>query len=1499
MEDLRDSLRDKELVKMIDSAELVSFDVFDTLLLRIVNTPETVFSCLGDYFGMKDFEAYRVKMQIEASTKAENELGWPHPTFDQIYDHIKTLDSTPYDELNIDWDKVREAELQMERDVLKVNPEIKAYYDYAISQGKKVVAVSDMYLEEDFLREVLEANGYKFSAIYDSANVHKTKWVGDLYEHVLSTEGISGPHMLHIGDNESSDYENAAKYGIVSYHYKSEITMENKTPRNVCVGYGAANCVYKEGVGFWSRFGARVGGPLYLGLMQWFLKQIEKESYEKIYFLARDGYNLYHLFKEFTDLPVEYLYTSRRALLLANITRLDEETLRSLPPFSFGQTVRDALDIIEMTDLYSDCIDKVGYSSLDDTITDDDIAHGWFKDIYQYHEEEFLARCAKERENAKKHFEEIGFYDVDSIIFDCGWNGSSQYLLDRFLEATGYDKKNRFLYTGILDNEKSRFQIQDRDFEAYLFSYDDNHIVQNRIRNNIVLLELFFSSPERSVYNYSDTGIVFSETDEECSFKKELLEGIRLFMKYTYDFVNKYGIEVTRENAISELLRFVEQPTNEEAIMIGDLPYDDAFAKRGETNLKIASFTREQYDAGVNLDMLWTQGFFKRDDIDIKLKKLLCYNNGWEIRDYMPQEVIEEKLELIEEEKIYDEDVQRVEYENKLYTQWYKKYYTVTKPYVKQEYEPLISVVIPVYNVVEYQLRECIDSIIEQTYPNWELYLVDDNSSWESVRDVLRTYEDNPQINVIYRQENGHISKATNDGIFAAKGEFIAFIDCDDYIESRAFAEMVYYLNKHPETDFVYSDEDKVSEYGRDVHSPFFKPDWSPDTILSVMYTNHLAIYRRELVCEVGGLRTEYNGAQDYDFTLRFMEKSDNKRVGHVPIVLYHWRARPESVASSMDAKPYAIDAMRRLKEDYIKRNDIDAELEYLEGVCQYRINYGTRNNPLVSIIIPSKDNPDMLKQCITSIDKYTDYRNYEIIVVDNGSAPGNKNIIASLLAEYNATYIYKRMEFNFSRMCNMGVEAAKGEYILLLNDDVEAIKSEWLSRMLGQAMQPHIGAVGAKLLYPNSIKIQHIGITNLPVGPCHMFMRFKDDVVHYFGRNLVTYNWLAVTGACLMVSKNKYNEVGGLDEDLTVAYNDVDLCFKLYEAGYYNAARMDAKLYHHESYSRGYDDVTDEKKARLKRERDILYNKHRELFGIDPFHSLNYGVDKIDYDINMYDVGVHNYDVVLTDNIYPSIPTKMCAQFDGIYKEDMAKIKGWAFTDDYMKDLSSKRYILLRNKANQVYRFPVERSCREDLSLQFSIPNLTEGFTCNIDRKLLATNMYDYEMGVLQENADGSVDYVWTNSLLPHDGIEEIPYIYYSRTVSIGEMSNREDIQYSFDGGFADELVSTRYGAFNNLTRLRGWAYLNGTKSVDCRVEIGVKISDDEMTLYDTNREPRYDVARAMPNNNVYMCGFGAEIPYKLEDMVNMYIVITDMKTNKSFYKEVTNIESICGVLD
>ena len=535
-------------------------------------------------------------------------------------------------------------------------------------------------------------------------------------------------------------------------------------------------------------------------------------------------------------------------------------------------------------------------------------------------------------------------------------------------------------------------------------------------------------------------------------------------------------------------------------------------------------------------------------------------------------------------------------------------------------YQPLISVVVPVYNVKSRLLRECIDSVLAQTYTNWELILVDDCSSMRSVRPTLRRYEGRKGVRIIYRKENGHISRATNTGFDAASGEFIGLMDCDDLLAKNALYEVAKLLNQQRDLDYIYSDEDHISEDDRKRMDAFFKPDWSPDTFMSLMYTCHFSVYRRSVINEVGGLRVGYEGSQDYDLLLRVMEKTD--RIGHVPKILYHWRERRESTAKQLSAKPYVLQSTVRAKENALSRRGLTGHLEWSEPTKQYRVVYEPQNNPKVSIVIPSKDNHDVLKRCVEGIQNITAYPNREIIVVDNGSTPGNKTKIAEMLRKQNVTYLYRPMDFNFSAMCNIGAKETDGDYILFLNDDIEIQGEEWLSRMLGHCQLAHVGAVGCKLYYPGGEQLQHCGVLNLPIGPGHAFHRFEDkDMIFYYGRNLLEYNFSIVTGACLMVSRAKFDEVGGFDETLPVAYNDVELCFKLIDHGYFNVLRTDVAMIHHESVSRGYEE-SPEKIERQQREMAHLYELHPKWKGVDPCYNPNLTKDRGDFsfDIPMLD---------------------------------------------------------------------------------------------------------------------------------------------------------------------------------------------------------------------------------------------------------------------------------------
>ncbi len=518
----------------------------------------------------------------------------------------------------------------------------------------------------------------------------------------------------------------------------------------------------------------------------------------------------------------------------------------------------------------------------------------------------------------------------------------------------------------------------------------------------------------------------------------------------------------------------------------------------------------------------------------------------------------------------------------------------------KLAYKPLISVIVPVYNVEEDILKECINSVLDQTYDNWQLCIADDASMWESTVEVLKQYEDDTRIRIVYRKENGHISRATNSAIDVADGEYLAFMDCDDVLAPNALYEVAVKLNEDPSYDFIYSDEDKIDEEGGNRHFPHFKPEWSPDTLMSMMYTSHLGVYRANLVREIGMLREGFEGAQDYDLTLRMTERTD--KIGHIDKILYHWRERKGSTSMDVMSKPYILEAQKKAKEEALVRRGLKGTVEFVKEAVQFRVNYIPQGDEFVSIIIPSKDNFNVYKRCVESVIRESTFKNYEIVTVDNGSIHEEKEAYERFCKENKIKYVYEETPFNFSQMCNQGAFYSKGNYLLFLNDDTEVITPDWLQRMVGQASLPHVGAVGAKLYYPGGKKIQHCGVVNRIEGPSHIFCGMDDNIVLDFAKNKLDFNYIAVTGACLMVSKAKFDSIGGFDTDLPIAYNDVDLCFDLVETGYFNVQRNDVQLFHYESLSRGDDRKDPAKFKRLEKERNKLYEKHPGFYNKDWF---------------------------------------------------------------------------------------------------------------------------------------------------------------------------------------------------------------------------------------------------------------------------------------------------------
>lgn len=522
------------------------------------------------------------------------------------------------------------------------------------------------------------------------------------------------------------------------------------------------------------------------------------------------------------------------------------------------------------------------------------------------------------------------------------------------------------------------------------------------------------------------------------------------------------------------------------------------------------------------------------------------------------------------------------------------------------EYNPLISVLIPVYNVAGNLLKECIDSILNQTYQNFEICLVDDASTNEDTKKTLKELETkDKRIRVKYREKNGHISASTNDALKMSKGEFIALVDNDDTITENALYENVLLLQSHKDADFIYSDEDKIDTKGRFCY-PHFKPDFSPTTLMSLNYICHFSVIRKKIVEKVGGFEVGLEGAQDHDLFLKISEVTN--KIYHIPKILYHWRMIETSTSMNMKNKDYAADKGKMAVENALKRRKLEGTVKKDELSGYYIVDYKLKKEPLVSIIIPTRDYAETLETCLKSVYEKTDYKNFEIIVVNNNS---EKEETFDLFKKYkkqhdNFKVLDANIEFNYSKINNMAVEISKGEYICLLNNDTEVISTNWLTTLVAYASLSYAGAVGPKLLYPDDT-VQHAGvILGLGGVASHAYLGADINDLGLYGRLRVPYNYGAVTAACLVVKKSKYKEINGLEEELKVAYNDVDFNIKLLKKGYYNICTPQVMLHHFESKSRGLD-TTSEKYKRFQKESKYMYDKWGETLELDNFYNKNF----------------------------------------------------------------------------------------------------------------------------------------------------------------------------------------------------------------------------------------------------------------------------------------------------
>jgi O-antigen biosynthesis protein len=557
------------------------------------------------------------------------------------------------------------------------------------------------------------------------------------------------------------------------------------------------------------------------------------------------------------------------------------------------------------------------------------------------------------------------------------------------------------------------------------------------------------------------------------------------------------------------------------------------------------------------------------------------------------------------------------------YREWIRRHDTLTESdrqairtsIANMDDPPTISIVMPTFNPEPAWLHRAVDSVIRQLYPHWELCIADDASSAPGSRALVEEIAGlDPRIKVVFREKNGHISQASNSALGLASGQWVGLLDHDDELAEHALYCVARALAEHPGVRLVYSDEDKLDARGVR-HDPYFKPDWNPDLCRSHNLFCHFGVYERALVESVGGFRPGFEGSQDYDLLLRCIERVPDDAIVHVPRVLYHWRVHAGSTASGATVKPYAEVAGQLALTQHLQRRGVKGAVE--RTPLGYRVRYELPEKlPLVSLIVPTRNAMHLVRDCLESVQARTTYPNYEVLLIDNGSDDPEALAYFEELARRGVRVLRDDGPFNFSALNNRAVEQARGEVIGLLNNDIQVISPDWMTELVSHAMRPEVGAVGAKLLYPDDT-IQHAGVL-LGVGGVagHAFHGRPRGAPGHFGRLGLVSGYSALTAACLFVRKSAYLEVGGLDEaGLKVAFNDVDFCLKLIRAGYRNVYTPYAELYHFESKSRGRED-TPAKQARFASEADCMVSRWGETLRRDPAYNPNLDLQRGDFSL-------------------------------------------------------------------------------------------------------------------------------------------------------------------------------------------------------------------------------------------------------------------------------------------
>lgn len=559
------------------------------------------------------------------------------------------------------------------------------------------------------------------------------------------------------------------------------------------------------------------------------------------------------------------------------------------------------------------------------------------------------------------------------------------------------------------------------------------------------------------------------------------------------------------------------------------------------------------------------------------------------------------------------------------YQEWIRRFDTLTDEKrskiehrtQKLERKPLISVLMPVFNPPPQFLDKAIQSVRNQIYPHWELCIADDASTDPNVLNIIEHHQArDKRIKVVYRKQNGHISRASNSALGLVSGDFVALLDHDDLLPEQALFWVAHAIQEHPNAGLIYSDEDKIDAAGARFN-PYFKCEFNYELLLAQNMICHLSVYRSQLLSALGGFRTGFEGAQDWDLALRAVEQLTPAQIVHIPLILYHWRAITGSTASPIQGKDYAVAAGRKAVMEHLERCTIPAEvLPAPEAPIFNRIRFAHPNPlPLVSIIIPTRDRAALLSRCIHSILERSSYPIYEIIIIDNGSKQADTLKMFERLPKEYIRVARDETPFNFAALNNAGARLARGEVLCLMNNDLEVLTSDWLEEMVSFAVQPDIAAVGARLWYPDG-RLQHGGVV-LGIGGVagHCHRNFPRGASGYFGRMILQQSFSAVTAACLVIRRTVFEEVGGLDETFAVAFNDVDFCLRLRKAGYRNVWTPYAELKHHESASRGYED-TPQKRARYEREKCLIMQRWEDRLRLDPAYNPNLTLDREDFSL-------------------------------------------------------------------------------------------------------------------------------------------------------------------------------------------------------------------------------------------------------------------------------------------